>query len=140
MNACQDWLLDVSDLPMQTLKDLTQLRSAPELSERAAAALRSELSEAMASANWFTIGVMAPSADAALKALRALETSQTWEPLALIETSEQPGPVFLKANQKGGSIRIRIEHGLGQGILITGHSDDDPQASSTWGPLPLDFF
>ena len=99
---------------MQTLKDLTQLRSAPELSEPAAAALRSELSEAMASANWFTIGVMAPSADAALNALRALEASQTWEPLALIETSEQPGPVFLKANQKGGSIRIRIEHGLGR--------------------------
>ena len=130
----------MSTPPMKTLKDLTLLRSAPELTDPNAAALRSQLSEAMASANWFTIGVMAPSADAALQALRALEASQNWEPLALVETSEQPGPVFLKANQKGGSIRIRIEHGLGQGILITGHSDDDPQTSTTWGPLPLDFF
>ena len=87
-----------------------------------------------------TIGVMAPSADAALKAMRALEADQSWDPLELIETSDQAGPVFLKANQRVGSIRIRIEHGLGQGILITGHSDDDSQASCTWGPLPLDFF
>ena len=130
----------MNDLPMQTLRDLTQLRSAPELTDQAATSLRRELAEAMASAHWFTIGVMAPSADAALKAMRALEANQSWDPLELIETSDQAGPVFLKANQRVGSIRIRIEHGLGQGILITGHSDDDSQASYTWGPLPLDFF
>ena len=125
---------------MQTLRDLKRLRSAPELTEQMAADLRSELTDAMAGASWFTIGVMAPSAATALQALRALESSLKWEPLELIEPCEQAGPVYVKANQRGGSIRIRIEHGLGEGILITGHSDIDPQMSNTWGPLPLDFF
>ena len=58
----------------------------------------------------------------------------------LIETPEDTGPVFLKANQNGGSIRIRIEHGLGEGILISGHGDDAIQPSTTWGPLPLTLF
>ena len=94
----------------------------------------------MAQASWFTVGVMAPTAEMALKTLRALETSQNWDPLDLVDTTDENGPVFLKANQKGGTIRIRIEHGLGEGILISGHSDDETQPSTTWGPLPLDFF
>ena len=83
---------------------------------------------------------MAPSMEKAITALRSLEQSQQWEPLQLVDSPKEPGPVFLKANQKGGSIRIRIEHGLGEGILISGHGDDDTTPSPTWGPLPLDFF
>ena len=30
--------------------------------------------------------------------------------------------------------------GLGEGLLISGHSPADPAAEDTWGPLPLDFF
>ena len=130
----------MTDPSITTLSDLARLRGAPELTPDIASNLREQLQQAISQSSWFTIGVMAPSADAALKAMRALEANQSWDPLELIETSDQAGPVFLKANQRVGSIRIRIEHGLGQGILITGHSDDDSQASCTWGPLPLDFF
>ncbi len=94
----------------------------------------------MGNARWFTIGVMAPSMDQALSALRSLEQSQQWESMELVNSPEEPGPVFLKANQKGGTIRIRIENGLGEGVLISGHGDDDTTPSTTWGPLPLDFF
>ena len=130
----------MSDSPISSLSDLARLRGAPELSENASARLRSELREAMAKASWFTIGVMAPSAAQALEALRSLERSQSWDPMTVVASTEEVGPVFLKANQKGESIRIRIEHGLGEGILITGHGDDDSQPSTTWGPLPLNFF
>ena len=94
----------------------------------------------MAEAEWFTVGVMAPSSGAALDALRRLEAQQGWSPMQVVQTTEEAGPVFLKANQQMGTVRVRIEHGLGEGILITGHHNDEGQISSTWGPLPLDFF
>ena len=50
------------------------------------------------------------------------------------------GPVFLKANQKTGKINARIEHGLGEGILISTHTHDNSLNARTIGPLPLDFF
>ena len=128
------------DSPITTLADLARLRGAPELLPQTRDQLRQELQQAMATASWFTIGVMAPSREQALTALRGLEQSQQWEPLELVDSPEEQGPVFLKANQKGGTIRIRIEHGLGEGILISGHGDDDTTPSTTWGPLPLDFF
>ena len=60
--------------------------------------------------------------------------------MSIVETADSPGPVFLKANQKSGEVRIRIEHGLGEGILISSQSSDTKKACFTWGPLPLDFF
>ena len=126
--------------PITSLSDLARLRDAPELSLETCASLRAELSHAMANASWFTVGVMAPTAAQALAALRALETSQGWESMVVVDSTDEDGPVFLKANQQGGSVRIRIEYGLGQGILITGHGDDESQPSTTWGPLPLNFF
>ena len=125
---------------ISSLSDLARLRGAPELTPDTSDRLRSELHMAMAQASWFTVGVMAPSAAKALEALRALERSQDWETMDVVENTADEGPVFLKANQKGGSVRIRIEHGLGEGILISGHGDDDSIPSTTWGPLPLDFF
>ena len=130
----------MTDSPVQNLAYLARLRGAPELSPQIRNELREELNQAMANASWFTIGVMAPSMEKAITALRSLEQSQQWEPLQLVDSPKEPGPVFLKANQKGGTIRIRIEHGLGEGILISGHGDDDTTPSTTWGPLPLDFF
>jgi len=130
----------MTESPVQNLADLARLRGAPELLPQTKDQLRQELNLAMANASWFTIGVMAPSMEQALTALRSLEQNQHWEPLELVDSPEEPGPVFLKANQKGGTIRIRIEHGLGEGILISGHGDDDTTPSTTWGPLPLDFF
>jgi len=130
----------MSESAITNLGDLARLRGAPELLPQTRDQLRQELQQAMATARWFTIGVMAPSMEQALAALRSLERSQEWEPLELVDSPDVPGPVFLKANQKGGTIRIRIEHGLGEGILISGHGDDDTTPSTTWGPLPLDFF
>ena len=130
----------MSATPIRSLNDLARLREAPQLTPETAEQLRLELSGAMAESTWFTIGIMAPSATTALTALRSLERSQGWSELDVVETTEESGPVFLKANQKGNSVRIRIEHGLGQGILISGHGDDDSQPSTTWGPLPLNFF
>ena len=122
------------------LNDLARLRGAPELLPQTKDQLRQELNLAMRNASWFTIGVMAPSMEQALAALRSLEQSQEWEPLEIVDRPNEAGPVFLKANQKGGTIRIRIEHGLGEGMLISGHGDDETSPSTTWGPLPLDFF
>ena len=50
------------------------------------------------------------------------------------------GPIFLKANQKTGTIQARVEFGLGEGILISCHYDDNRLDTRTIGPLPLDFF
>ena len=130
----------MTEPPVQNLADLARLRGAPELLPQTKDQLRQELNLAMGNASWFTIGVMAPSMDQALAALRSLEQSQEWEPLEIVDRPKEEGPVFLKANQKGGTIRIRIEHGLGEGILISGHGDDETTPSTTWGPLPLDFF
>jgi hypothetical protein len=125
---------------IRSLKDLSRLREAPTLDQSTADQLRRELQAALAQSSWFTIGVMAPSADQALSSLRSLEASQQWRSLEVVETTPHEGPVFLKANQRGGTVRVRIEHGLGSGILISGHGDDDAQPATTWGPLPLDFF
>ena len=130
----------MTESAITNLSDLARLRGAPELLPQTKDQLRQELQQAMATARWFTIGVMAPSMEQALAALRSLEQSQEWEPLELVDSPDEPGPVFLKANQKGGTIRIRIEHGLGEGMLISGHGDDETAPSTTWGPLPLDFF
>ena len=130
----------MSSSPVQCLKDLERLRSAPVLSAEVASNLRQELVEALASTSWCTVGVMAPSSEQALQTLRSLETALAWPPLEVVEGTDQTGPVFLKANQKMGTVRVRIEHGLGEGILISGHHNDEAQVSRTWGPLPLDFF
>ena len=39
-----------------------------------------------------------------------------------------------------GNVLIRSENGLGEGILLTCQYDEDLGESSTFGPLPLDFF
>ena len=130
----------MTESSVQNLADLARLHEAPEMLPQIRKELQKELHHAMANASWFTIGVMAPSMKQALTALRSLEQSQQWEPLELVDSPKEPGPVFLKANQKGGTIRIRIENGLGEGILISGHGNDDTTPSTTWGPLPLDFF
>ena len=119
---------------------MSRLREAPTLDQSTTDQLRKELQLALAQSSWFTIGVMAPSADQALSSLRSLEASQRWTSLEVVETTTDEGPVFLKANQRGGTVRVRIEQGLGSGILISGHGDDDAQPATTWGPLPLDFF
>jgi hypothetical protein len=126
------------------LAALRGLRSAPVFTGPEKAAVRAELESLLARCDWFTLGVMAPSAGAAVACLRQVEAALSWQPLELepaceaLETIE--GPVFLKGNQTTRRFLVRREPGLGEGLLITGHSPADPDAEDTWGPLPLDFF
>ena len=60
--------------------------------------------------------------------------------MEIIERPDKEGPVFLKANQRSAQIHIRIEHGLGEGILISCQNNDELICSKTFGPFPLDFF
>ena len=130
----------MTDTSIKGLADLNRLRTAPELDSSQRQVLRQELDQAMQIADWFTVGVMAGSEQQALTSLKSLEASQNWDALELVQQADGDGPVFLKANQKEGTVRVRIETGLGEGVLITGHSSDPAQFSPTWGPFPLDFF
>ncbi|MGC6482819.1 MAG: DUF1824 family protein [Synechococcus sp.] len=130
----------MSTITIQSLADFNQLRTAPALTEDQHRALRAELVSAMEQFSWFTVGVMAAASTDALIALRALESSLGWEAMVMDEESAPAGPVFLKANQSSGLIRMRTEHGLGEGILISGQPNSPDQPGTTWGPLPLDFF
>jgi hypothetical protein len=102
--------------------------------------MRTELHEVLKRCPWFTIGVMAPTAMAAVEALRRCEQAFGWPALA----TEDPGagaiegPVFLKGNQRSGTYLIRQEDGLGVGVLISGQNAAHPELADTWGPLPLD--
>jgi hypothetical protein len=126
------------------LDGLRGLRSPPSLDDAGRAALLTALQSRLAACDWFTLGVMAPSAAEAVACLRQLEAALGWPPLVLDGACEDPaaieGPVFLKGNQNSGRFLLRRETGLGTGLLITGHSPADPGAEDTWGPLPLDLF
>ena len=129
-----------------TLKDLANLRTAPALAATQRQGLLNDLKTRLAACDWFTIGVMAPSASRALEALRACEGALGWP--ALDAHGQSPdldsgaGPVFLKGNQHSGQFMLRAEAGLGEGILISGHlnGEPDPDLEGTWGPLPLNLF
>lgn len=123
------------------LADLRGFREAPPLSPALRLQLQEELRQRVAACEWCTIGVMAPGSEEAWAALRDFEQSLGWPPLAAAaEEAPTTGPVFLKGHQRNGTARLREETGVGQGVLISGHSASDPAAEDTWGPLPLDFF
>ena len=58
-----------------TLASLRGLRTAPALGELELKQLQQELRSALASSEWFTVGVMASSAEAAVAALRSKVSS-----------------------------------------------------------------
>lgn len=126
--------------PNLSLAVLRGLRTAPDLDATQRAGLGPELRRAVADYPWFTIGVMAASAEAAVEALRRYEAAFGWAPLAAADpdASQPQGPVFLKGNQRTGTFLLRGEEGLGQGVLITGQDPEHPDRGETWGPLPLD--
>ena len=134
---------DGSDL----LASLRGLRTAPRLDASQRLQLRQALDERLAGCQWFTVGVMAPDRHTAVGCLRSLEAALGWSPLQEESEVEAAGselsagtPVFLKGNQRTGGFRVRLEAGLGEGLLITGHHPDAPELEDTWGPLPLDLF
>ena len=124
----------------KSLSDLNNLRTAPNAEDVHSKVLKKELAEHMADADWFTIGIMAPSVNLAIFILREMENLFNWPQMNVASKPDAEGPVFLKANQKTGDIYVRIEHGLGEGILISCQSNEEDKDADTLGPFPLDFF
>ena len=122
------------------LEDLNSLRTAPKLNEKQIKMLYIQANNIIRKAEWLTIGVMAPSISKGLKTVREIELKLKLNPLKSVTIPKSKGPVFLKANQKTGEIHARIEYGLGEGILISCHKEDNSIGAETIGPFPLDFF
>ena len=83
---------------------------------------------------------MAPCDSLAIKALKSISKKYSSITFRDVDSLYSDGSVFLKGNQKTGNVYIRPENGLGEGILLTCQYDEDSEESSTFGPLPLDFF
>ena len=125
---------------INNLIDLNRLRSAPKLSKSQKKKLLDELEVIILNADWITIGIMANSDFDAIETLRSISKKYTSIKFLDLDSLHANGSVFLKANQKTGNVFIRSENGLGEGILLTCQYDYDYEESSTYGPLPLDFF
>ena len=120
--------------------DLNSLRTAPILSEVESKLILKELKIIMKSADWFTVGIMAPSLKNGLNVIRSMEERFRWQKMKIATDLSMEGPIFLKANQNSGEIHARIEYGLGEGIIISCHNNETSIMSNTLGPFPLDFF
>ena len=125
---------------IKDLRDLNYFKTAPILSSQQRNNLMNQLIECMKDSDWFTIGIMATSSELAISTIRTIESFFTWDSMNILKTPKEDGPVFLKANQKNGDIYIRIEYGLGQGILLTCQHNDSGKDSLTLGPFPMNFF
>ncbi len=125
---------------VETLKDLRQFRSAPTLTSMQIQLLLKELYLYMDKADWFTIGIMAPTAKTALIIFREMEVFFNWTSIQVIDKPSGNGPAFLKANQKTEEVYVRLEDGIGEGILLTCQHNDPLIGSDTFGPFPLESF
>ena len=122
------------------LVDLNSYRSAPLLNNEQRKKLLAELETKIQSADWITIGIMATNSTKAINALQSISFKYSLFKFKDLSTLKAHGRVFLKGNQKTGNVYIRSENGLGEGILLTCQYDEESLESSTFGPLPLDFF
>jgi len=127
-------------MEINKLDDLNNLKTAPKLSNRQVKKLIEELEANFLNTDWITIGIMAPSDNRALEALRSISKKYSSIKFGNLNSLHADGSVFLKGNQKTGNVYLRSENGLGEGILITCQYYEDSQESNTFGPLPLDFF
>ena len=127
-------------MEINKLVDLNNLRTSPKLSSRQEKKLLEELEANIFNADWITIGIMAPSDNKAINALRSISKKYSSIKFGNLESLHADGGVFLKANQKTSNVFVRSENGLGEGILITCQYDEDAKESNTFGPFPLDFF
>ena len=132
--------MSIQDTEISKVEHLDALRSAPKLNEKQSNILLNQAKQIICKADWITIGVMTPSLRKGIDAVRSIEKKFKYNKMKCITIPSSNGPVFLKANQKTGEIHARIEYGLGEGILISCHSDDNSLTAKTIGPFPLDFF
>tara|TARA_B100001250_G_C19500058_1_gene656968 strand:- start:259 stop:660 length:402 start_codon:yes stop_codon:yes gene_type:complete len=122
------------------LEDLDKLRSAPVLDKKQSEILLNQVKDIIYKADWVTIGVMSPSLRQGINAVRRIEEKFKYDEMKCISFPTAKGPIFIKANQKTGEIHARVEYGLGEGILISCHNEDNSLSAKTIGPFPLDFF
>ncbi len=127
-------------MEIYNLVDLNSLRSAPQLSKSQRKRFSDELETNIFNANWITIGIMASHDYKAIEALRSISKKYSSIKFSGYDCLRAEGRVFLKGNQKTGNVYIRSENGLGEGILLTCQYEINSEKSSTFGPLPLDFF
>ena len=127
-------------MEINKLVDLNVLRSAPQLSNIQVKKISKELEANIFNADWITIGIMASCDRKAIEALQSITQKYSSIKFMNLDCLHADGSVFLKGNQKTGNVFIRSENGLGEGILLTCQYDHDSKESSTFGPLPLDFF
>ena len=127
-------------MEINNLFDLNNLRTAPELSKRQIKKLKDELEANIINADWITVGIMALSDFEAIAALKSISQKYSAIKFKDSESLNANGSVFLKGNQKTGNVYIRSEKGLGEGILLTCHYENNSEESNTFGPLPLEFF
>ena len=127
-------------MEINKLVDLNNLRTAPQLSNIQEKKLLKELEANIFNADWITIGIMSPSDSKAIEALQSISKKYSSIKFGNLGSLHAEGSVFLKANQKTSNVFVRSENGLGEGILLTCQYDIDSKKSSTFGPLPLDFF
>ena len=127
-------------MEINKLADLNSLRTAPLLNSSQEKKLLVELEANIYNADWITIGIMAPSDNKAIEALKSISNKYSSIKFDNLDSLHADGCVFLKGNQNTGNIFVRSENGLGEGILITCQYDEDAAKSNTFGPLPLDFF
>ncbi len=127
-------------MEINKLVDLNSLRTAPQLSDSQVKKLLDELEANILNADWITIGIMASHDYKALEALQSISKKYSSIKFGEYSSLNAEGRVFLKGNQKTGNVYMRSENGLGEGILITCQYEIDSKNSSTFGPLPLDFF
>ena len=127
-------------MEINNLVDLNVLRTAPQLSDFQVKKFLNELEVNIFNADWITIGIMAPCDTKAIEALQSIIKKYSSIKFVNFDSLHADGSVFLKGNQKTGNVFIRSENGLGEGILLTCQYDHETKESSTFGPLPLDFF
>ena len=127
-------------MDINSLSDLINLRTAPQLNNYQTKKLFEELEANILDSDWLTIGIMASRDYEAIEALKSISRKYTSIKFKDLDSLNADGSVFLKGNQKTGNVYIRSENGLGEGILITCQYEKDSSESFTFGPLPLDFF
>ena len=132
--------MSIQDSDISKLEDLNKFRSAPKINKQQSRILLNEVNNIICKTDWITIGVMSPSIEKGIHAVRRIEEKFKYKKMKCISIPNTNGPIFLKANQKTGEIHARIEYGLGEGILISCHDFDNSLDSTTIGPFPLDFF
>tara|TARA_B100000579_G_C22582834_1_gene734348 strand:- start:374 stop:775 length:402 start_codon:yes stop_codon:yes gene_type:complete len=132
--------MPIKDTDISKLTDLDKLRSAPNLNKNQLEKLLNQVEDIIYKADWVTIGIMSPTLNKGINAIRKIEEKFKYSKMKCVNLPNSNGPIFLKANQKTGEIHARIEYGLGEGILISCHNEDNSINARTIGPFPLDFF